>query len=74
MIGSVAIRMQRVRALGLGIVLAFVAGTSFPAAAAVLAYWDPAGTVDSTNPLPPTSVSPGISASNLSGGPGLTSP
>jgi hypothetical protein len=47
---------------------------SFPAAAAVLAFWDPAGTVDSTIPLPPTSVSPGISASNLSGGPGLTSP
>lgn len=74
MIGFAAVRMQSLRALGIGIFMALVAGASFPAAAAVLAYWNPAGTVDSTIPLPPTSVSPGISAGNLSGGPGLTSP
>ncbi len=48
---------------------------AMPAAADVLAYWNPAGTVVSSSPLAPTSVSAElISAGNLSGGAGLTVP
>ena len=61
----------------LGVLFALIAGVlaSAPAVAEVLASWNPAGTVNSTNPLPPASVSPNVlSAGNLSGGPGLTNP
>ena len=61
----------------LGVFLALIAGAlaSAPAAAEVLASWNPAGTIDMANPLPPASVSPNVtSAGNLTGGPGLTTP
>ena len=75
----IANRILRSSAIGvrLGVVLALLAGmlASAPAAAEVLAFWNPAGTVNSTNPLPPTSVSPNVlSAGSLFGGPGLTNP
>jgi len=66
---------SRVRALALGLAGALLSAAPMSAAAAVLAAWNPAGTVDSTVPLPASTVSPPVtSASALSGGPGLTSP
>lgn len=68
-------RIQNLRLLCSGLAFALIATVSAPACAEVLAYWNPSGTVDSSVPLPPTSVSPNLaSAGNLSGGPGLTSP
>jgi hypothetical protein len=47
----------------------------FAAHADVLAQWNPAGTVQSSSPLPPSVVSPNLgSAGNLTLGPGLTDP
>jgi hypothetical protein len=58
-----------------GFVFALMACVSAPASADVLAFWNPSGTVNSSAPLPPASVSPSLaSAGNLSGGPGLTNP
>jgi hypothetical protein len=71
------ILISSARTLRLGVLFAFMAGllASAPALAEVLASWNPAGTVNSANPLSPASVSPNVlSAGNLSGGPGLTSP
>jgi hypothetical protein len=63
------------RKWALGIVFAWIVSFATPADAGVLAYWNPAGTVDSSVPLAPASVSPALtSAGNLTGGPGLTSP
>ncbi|MEO8133545.1 MAG: IPTL-CTERM sorting domain-containing protein [Betaproteobacteria bacterium] len=63
------------RTVGLGVVFAFICAASSNVAAEVLAFWNPTGTVDSANPLAPASVSPNVvSAGNMSGGPGLTSP
>ncbi len=43
--------------------------------AAVLATWNPAGTIQSSTPLPPSVVSPSLtSAGNLTLGPGLSDP
>jgi len=66
---------RNLRVLRGGFVFALMAGFSAPASADVLAFWNPSGTIDSSVPLPPTSVSPGLaSAGNLTGGPGLTNP
>ncbi len=55
--------------------MAWIATIAMPATADVLAYWNPSGTVVSSSPLPPTTVSPELtSAGNLTGGPGLTVP
>lgn len=68
-------RTQRLRIFCSSFVFASVALVSAPAFAEVLAFWNPSGTVDSSFPLPPTSVSANLlSAGNLSGGPGLTNP
>ncbi len=57
------------------ILIACFACAATPVSAEILAYWNPAGTVDSNSPLPPTTVSAHLSsAGNLTGGPGLTSP
>jgi hypothetical protein len=62
-----------VRAMLLGVIFALLSAVSLPAIAEVLASWNPAGTVDSSNPLPASTVSPNVaSAGSLSGGPGLT--
>lgn len=68
-------RPKSLRAIFSGLAFALAAGVSTPASAEVLALWNPAGTIDSTLPLAPTSVSANLtSAGNLSGGPGLTNP
>src|SRR5438445_10244075 len=66
-------RTQNLRVLWFGLVFALIATISAPASAEVLAFWNPSGTIDSSMPLPPASVSPNLaSAGNLTGGPGLT--
>ncbi len=68
---------SRAITMRLGVFLALMTGAlaSAPAAAEVLASWNPAGTIDMANPLPPASVSPNVtSAGNMTGGPGLTNP
>jgi len=71
MIGFAGFRPPCLRATG--VALAFAACISAPVSAAVLALWNPSGTVDSSVPLAPASVSSNISsAGNLTGGPGLT--
>lgn len=68
-------RMQNLRVLRVcsGFVFALMACVSAPASADVLAFWNPSGTIISSVPLPPASVSPSLaSAGNLTGGPGLT--
>jgi IPTL-CTERM motif len=65
----------RARAMAAALLITLGVGVATPVAAEVLAFWDPGSSVDASLPLPPTSVSPNIaSASNLVGGPGLTSP
>jgi hypothetical protein len=44
------------------------------AAPSALAQWDPAGTVQSSSPLPPTFVAANVSAGNLTLGPSLSNP
>ncbi len=59
----------------IGIAFAWIASVATPAGAEVLAYWNPAGTVDSSVPLAAASVSAALfSAGSLAGGPGLTTP
>ena len=73
MIRSIKSRIRTLRVL-CAIVFALTASISAPASADVLAFWNPAGTLDSSVPLAPASVSPSLaSAGNLTGGPGLTS-
>src|ERR1700744_2309611 len=57
-----------------GFVFACIASVTTPAFADVLASWNPSGTVDSNAPLPPSASNALISAGNLTGSPGLTSP
>lgn len=64
-----------IRRVASAIAIAWIAAGALPARAEVLAYWNPAGTVDSSSPLAPTAVSaPLLSAGNMTGGPGLTNP
>jgi hypothetical protein len=71
MIGFAGFRLLCLRAMG--VLLVFAGCISAPVSAEVLALWNPSGTVDSSVPLAPASVSSNISsAGNLSGGPGLT--
>jgi hypothetical protein len=68
-------RWQGLRILRSAFAFALIATLSAPLSAEVLAFWDPSGTLNSSVPLPPTSVSPSLaSAGNLTGGPGLTDP
>ena len=64
---------RTVHKAAIGVAFAWVASIATPAFADTLAYWNPAGTVNTSSPLPPTTVSADLSAAgNLSGGPGLT--
>jgi len=65
---------QTLRKMALGVGFVCIACSATPALADVLAYWNPAGTVDSTLPLPRASAAAAVSAGNLTGGPGLVSP
>lgn len=57
----------------IGAVFTWIAGSATPVFADTLAYWNPAGVLNTSSPLPPTNVSADLtSAGNLSGGPGLT--
>lgn len=68
-------RIQNLRGLCGVVVFMLMVCVSGPASAEVLAFWNPSGTIDSNMPLAPSSVSSSLlSAGNLSGGPGLTSP
>jgi hypothetical protein len=68
-------KTRSARKAAIGLAFAWLASNATPASAEVLAYWNPAGTVDSSSPLPPTTVSANLlSAGNLTGGPGLTTP
>ena len=67
------LRNSLLRAIGmLGALVLSVGALS--AHAAVLAQWDPSGTVQSSSPLAPTSAASGLSAGNLTLGPGLSDP
>jgi hypothetical protein len=66
--------LQILRRAALGITFAWMLGNGATAQADVLAYWNPAGTVNSSTPLPPASAAPTVTAGNLSGGPGLDNP
>src|SRR5579859_4210854 len=57
-----------------GIVLACLANVSTPVFADVLASWNPAGTVDSSAPLPASTSNALISAGSLTGSATLTVP
>lgn len=73
MIRLSALCASHVRASATVMVLSLVLAVAAPASAAQLAYWNPNGTLNGGDPLPVTSVAPGITASAMTGGPGLTS-
>lgn len=67
--------IRTTRQAAIGMIFAWIASIATPACAEILAYWNPAGTIDSSSPLPPTTVSaPLLSAGDMTGGPGLTNP
>jgi len=68
-----SIRLRAARKAAIGIAFAWIACIAPLAFAETLAYWNPTGTLNTSSPLPPTTVSANLSsAGNLSGGPGLT--
>ena len=73
MIRTSSILSSKARAAAVAAVFALTTALSVPAFAEVLAFWNAPAIYTGGTPVPPTSVSPNVtSASNMTGGPGLT--